>query len=386
MKEPHPRKPRPRPLSLHFVPVPRGLEPVLLAEMEALGLPEITAAQGGAFFTGTLEDCYRANLWLRSGARVLRVLRRFPCRDDRALYREVREVDWFSHMSVDQTLAVRVRLGQTPFTHSQFLSRRIKDAVVDQFRETFQRRPSVDKEQPHLQIQAWFEGNECTLCLDSSGAPLFKRGYRGDTGDAPLKENLAAALIGLAGWHGERPFFDVMTGSGTLPIEAALIAANRAPGLTRPRYGFQNWPGYQKSTWLRLCAEAREAIRPVDVEIQAADNDPRRIAEARRNAEAAGVGGAIEFIERDFQQTPPRSGVGVLMVNPPYGERSGREENLPELYKALGDVMKQRFTGWDAHIFTAQSELIKSIGLRPARRHILFNGALECRLLHYRIY
>ena len=386
MKEPHVRKPRPRPRSLHFVPVPRGLEPVLLAEMNALGLPEIAAEEGGAFFTGTLEDCYRANLWLRSGARVLRVLRRFPCRDDRALYREVREVDWFSHMSADQTLAVRVRLGRTPFTHSQFLSRRIKDAVVDQFRETFGRRPSVDREQPHLQIQAWFEGTECTLCLDTSGAPLFKRGYRSGTADAPLKENLAAALIGLTGWRGERPFFDPMTGAGTLAIEAALIAANRAPGLTRSRFGFQNWPDYQKSTWNRLCAEARKAIRPIEVEIQAADRDPRMIAMARQNAEAAGVGGAIEFVERDFRQTPPRSGVGVLMVNPPYGERSGREENLPELYKALGDVMKQRFTGWDAHVFTAQGELIKSIGLRPARRHILFNGALECRLLHYRIY
>ncbi|MCH8841378.1 MAG: RNA methyltransferase [SAR324 cluster bacterium] len=368
------------------MPVPRGLEPVLLAEMNALGLPEIAAEEGGAFFTGTLEDCYRANLWLRSGARVLRVLRRFPCRDDRALYREVREVDWFSHMSADQTLAVRVRLGRTPFTHSQFLSRRIKDAVVDQFRETFGRRPSVDREQPHLQIQAWFEGTECTLCLDTSGAPLFKRGYRSGTADAPLKENLAAALIGLTGWRGERPFFDPMTGAGTLAIEAALIAANRAPGLTRSRFGFQNWPDYQKSTWNRLCAEARKAIRPIEVEIQAADRDPRMIAMARQNAEAAGVGGAIEFVERDFRQTPPRSGVGVLMVNPPYGERSGREENLPELYKALGDVMKQRFTGWDAHVFTAQGELIKSIGLRPARRHILFNGALECRLLHYRIY
>ncbi|MCZ6553650.1 MAG: THUMP domain-containing protein [SAR324 cluster bacterium] len=429
MKEPHLRKQRERPRHLYFVPVPRGLEPVLLAEMEALGLPEAHGAESGAFFRGTLEDCYRANLWLRTGARVLRILAEFPCTDEQALYRETRKLDWFRLLSPDQTLAVRARLGHTAFTHAQYLSRKIKDGIVDQFSETFGRRPSVDARAPHLQVHAWFHEGRCSLSVDSSGEPLFKRGYRTRKGEAPLRETLAAGLIGLTGWTGQAPFCDFMTGSGTLAVEAALIATGRAPGLTREWFGFMNWPDFQRSLWNRLRAEARGAIRPAPAPILASDRDERAIAQARHNAEAAGVAEAIRFAVGDFRDVEPcspasgalgaepengrgaaegpspatkletdpvapgtgpstalRTGpaAGIVLVNPPYGERMGKE--LPGLYAALGDVLKQRYKGWEAYVFTVQGELIKSIGLRPSRRTILYNGALECRLLQYRMY
>jgi putative N6-adenine-specific DNA methylase len=388
MKAPHLRKGRERPRHLYFIPVPRGLEPALLAEMEALGLPEPRGVEAGAFFRGTLEDCYRANLWLRTGARVLRVVAEFPCADERALYREARQVDWFRLLDPDLTIAVRARLGRSRFTHSQYLSRLVKDAIVDEFREAFGRRPSVDKAAPAAQIHAWFDQDRCTLSLDSSGEPLFKRGYRRETGEAPLRENLAAGLIGLAGWHGERPFRDIMAGSGTLAIEAALIATQRAPGLTRA-FGFERWPDYQRSLWKRLRAEAEARVRSAPVEIRASDHDPRAIERARRNAEAAGVAEAIHFERADFRETSGQdggSGPGVLLVNPPYGERIGAGPPLPRLYKDLGDVLKQRYKGWEAYVFTVHGELIKSIGLRPSRRTILFNGALECRLLQFKLY
>jgi len=440
------RKGRDLPRERYFVPVPRGLEPVLLAEMEALGLPEVNGIEAGAFFAGTLEDCYRANLWLRTGARVLRVVAEFECRDEKSLYREARKVDWFRWLDPDQTFAVRARIGRSVFRHSMYLARLIKDGIVDEFREGFGRRPNVDKTAPHLQVHVWFDQDRCTLSLDSSGGPLFKRGYRQETGEAPLRENLAAGLIGLTGWRADRPFRDILCGSGTLPIEAALIATQRAPGLTRERFGFQHWKDFQGALWKRVRAEAEAAVRPCPVEIRGSDLDPAAIEQARRNAAAAGVAEAIRFDVADFRDTgwdagpgedrgeapvsreadfrdtgwdagpgedrgeapaareaergadagadapaagsgaPPSGPRGVLLVNPPYGERLGRGSPLPLLYKGLGDTLKRRYKGWEAYVFAEHGELLKAIGLRASRRTILFNGALECRLLQFKLY
>ena len=397
MKAPHLRKGRERPRHSYFVPVQRGLEPVLVAELEALGLSNLRGVEGGASFEGTLEDCYRANLWLRTGARVLRVVAEFPCADEVALYREAKQVDWFRLLDPEQTIAVRARLGRTRFRDSRYVALKIKDAIVDACREAFGRRPSVDKAAPGVQVNAWFDQDRCTLSLDSSGEPLFKRGYRRETGEAPLRENLAAGLIGLTGWTPGRPFRDPMCGSGTIAIEAALIATHRAPGLTRAGFAFERWPDFQRSLWKRLRAEAEAAVRPPPggAEIRASDRDPEAVAQARLNAEAAGVADAIRFDVADFRDTSgqemggepgaPGSG-GVLLVNPPYGERIGKGSPLPKLYKDLGDVLKQRYKGWEAYVFAAHGDLLKSIGLRASRRTILYNGALECRLLQFKLY
>jgi len=386
MASPRLRKGQAPPTHRFFVSTPRGLEGVLLAEMEALGLPEREPTKAGAYFTGTLEDCYRANLWLRTAVRVVRVVAAFPCRTERELYAGTSAVEWPEHLELGQTLAVRARLGRTPLTHSQFVSRRIKDAIVDQFRARFRRRPSVDARHPDVQVHAWLDDGRCILSLDSSGWPLFMRGYRDDEGPAPLKENLAAGLVALAGWHGERPFYDLMCGSGTLPVEAALLAGNRAPGLLRGRFGFQNWLDFRPGVWARLKREARAAARPVEVPLLAADRDPHRVEEARRNARNAGVAEAIAFRVQPLADFQPPPGGGLVLVNPPYGERMGEAKALAPLYKELGDVLKQRCAGMEAYVFTAHGPLVKAIGLRVSRRDILFNGPLECRLLRIELY
>ncbi len=395
------RKGRPQAHYPFFVPVPTGLEPVLLAELQALGLPECRATTGGAHFQGTLADCYKANLWLRTGGRVLRVLAEFPCADEAALYKHAYAVEWELLMGLEQTLAVRVVIGRQPqgttLTHTQFLSRRVKDAIVDRFRDVFHKRPNVNPERPDLAVHAFLENGRCTLSLDSSGAPLFMRGYRQGVGAAPLKETLAAGLVGLTGWHGERPFYDFLCGTGTLAIEAALLAGHRAPGLLRDRFGFQTWPDYRANEFKALVEEARRAARPVSVPIHASDIDPRQVEAARENARRAGVADAITFSVRDaadFQPVSPApadgaaapGSAGLVLINPPYGERLGEMEALKPLYKTIGDVLKQRCKGMEAYVFTTQSDLIKSIGLRASRRTILFNGALECRLLRFELY
>jgi putative N6-adenine-specific DNA methylase len=389
-RRPQLRKARPLALHDYFVPVPTGLEAVLLAELQALGMADCRMDTGGVHFQGTLADCYQANLWLRTGGRVLRVLAGFPCADQAELYRQAYGVQWELLMGLEQTLAVRVVLGrqgpESTLTHSQFLSRRIKDAIVDRFRDVFNKRPNVNPERPDLAVHAFIENGRCTLSLDSSGAPLFMRGYRQGAGAAPLKETLAAGLIGLTGWRGERPFYDFLCGTGTLPIEAALLAGNRAPGLLRERFGFQTWPDYRPADFKALVEEARQAARPVGVPIQASDQDPRMVEAARENARRAGVEDAITFAVCDAAEFQPQHGAGVVLINPPYGERLGEIEALKPLYKTLGDVLKQRCKGMEGYLFTTQSDLIKAIGLRASRRTILFNGPLECRLLRFELY
>jgi putative N6-adenine-specific DNA methylase len=394
MTQPQLRKGRPGIRHRFFAATASGLEPALLAEMQALGLEELAEDSGGVFFSGPMEACYRANLWLRSASRVLRIVARVPCSDEATLYKQVYAIDWHALMEVDQTLAVRVRFGQTGFTNSQFMALKIKDAIVDRFRDTFGKRPSVNKERPDVQIQAYVHLGHCTLALDSSGPPLFMRGYREGEAKAPLKETLAAGLVGLTGWQADRPFYDVFCGSGTLPIEAAMLAGKRAPGLNRERFGFENWPDYHAPAFQKEQARARSEARPIPVRLFASDRDPKAIAAARANARRAGVEDAITFATRelaDFAANPEagsaaEGGLGMILSNPPYGDRMGDMQRLAPLYKEIGDTLKHKAKGMEAFIFTAHGELIKSIGLRPSRRVILRNGPIECRLLRFEMY
>jgi putative N6-adenine-specific DNA methylase len=380
------RKGRSHPRHRFFAATASGLEPVLFAEMQALGLEELAQDAGGVFFTGEMDACYRANLWLRTTSRILRVVVRVPCSDEASLYRETYQIDWHTYLEPTQTLAVRVRLGQTGFTNSQFLALKIKDAIVDRFRDTFKVRPSVNKERPDVQIQAYIHLGHCTLALDSSGPPLFMRGYREGEAKAPLKETLAAGLIGLSGWHGERPFYDPFCGSGTLPIEAALIAGNRAPGLQRERFGFESWPDFHAPSFRAEQASARKAAKPITVPIFAGDRHPKAVAAARANARRAGVEDSITFAVRDVEEFDASAGPGVMLMNPPYGERLEDADKLAPLYKKIGDTLKHKAKGMEAYLFTVHGPLIKSIGLRPSRRTILRNGPLECRLLRFEMY
>lgn len=370
-----------------FATTGKGVEELLAGELRDLGVTVAAVESGGVRFTGDAADCWRANLWLRTANRVLAPLAVFPCDAPQALYAGVRSIPWDRWLTPDMTLAVDCNLRDSVMTHSGFVALKTKDAIVDALRDRHGRRPNVDTRDPDLRVNVHLVKNRCTVSLDSSGAPLDRRGYRLERTEAPLRETLAAALVELAGWSGSVPLADPMCGSGTILIEAAMKAARRAPGLLRPGFGFQRWPGFDPVLWDRLRAEARDAALPVlSVPVAGYDRLPKALDVARQNAARAGVGGLVTLAKGEIRNFVPPTGPGVLLFNPPYGQRLSDEEALKPLYKEIGDVMKQRCTGYTAYLFTGSPELAKCIGLKAARRFVLFNGPIECRLLKYELY
>lgn len=369
-----------------FATTAKGVEEVLARELVALGIAS-AAEPGGVRFSGDWSACYRANLWLRTANRVLLPLVTFPCATPQELYAGVRTAVWHDHLTPDMTLAVDCNLRDSALTHSGFVALKTKDAIVDAIRDRAGRRPNVDTRDPDLRVNVHLVKNRCTVSLDTSGVPLDRRGYRLDRNEAPLRETLAAALVQLSGWDGTVPLADPMCGSGTIPIEAALFAARRAPGLLRPGFAFQRWPAYDRELWRRLTEEAAgEARASLPVPLVGYDRSPRALAVARQNSIRAGVQGLVTLAERELSAFSPPPGPGVLLFNPPYGRRLGEEEELKPLYRQIGDVMKQRCTGYTAWVFTGSADLAKCVGLRASRRIVLFNGPIECRLLKYELY
>jgi putative N6-adenine-specific DNA methylase len=370
-----------------FATTAKGVEEVLAGELERLGVSEVRQEGGGVRFSGNLEAAYRANLWLRTASRVLMPLGEFPCESPEQLYQGVRDIVWTDHLTPQQTLAVDANVRDSAMTHSGFVALKTKDAIVDQLRDHFGSRPSVDTKDPDLRINVRLMKNRCTVSLDCSGTPLDRRGYRLERHEAPLKENLAAALVELSGWDCSVPFLDPMCGTGTIAIEAALKALRIPPGLLRTGFGFQRWPGYDKKLWLRLVDEARQGmLDKLPAPVLGSDISHSAIAMAHENARRAGVGELITLGREDVAELVPPAGPGVLIFNPPYGKRLGEEEELKPLYKQLGDTLKQRCKGYTAYLFTGNLELAKSVGLKASRRIVLFNGPIECRLLKYEMY
>lgn len=370
-----------------FATTAKGLEEVLAGELEALGLRGITRQTGGVGFVGNMADCYRANLWLRTANRVLMVIATFPCDSPEALYDGVRAIPWHELLNPDMTLAVDSNVRDSALTHSGFVALKAKDAIVDRLRDHFGRRPNVQPKNPDLQVNLHLFRNQCTVSLDSSGSPLDRRGYRLERTQAPLRETLAAGILALAGWDGKSPLIDPMCGSGTIPIEAALKATNCAPGLLRDQFGFQRWTGFDQDSWKQLVREARQlAEDSLHVFIMGSDIAADAIEVARSNASRADVGEMIQLQQADMRELTPPPGPGIIVFNPPYGQRLGEEEQLKVLYKEIGDTMKKRCTGYVAHLFTGNLELAKYVGLKASRRVVLFNGPIECRLLRYELY
>ncbi|HXU73986.1 MAG TPA: bifunctional 23S rRNA (guanine(2069)-N(7))-methyltransferase RlmK/23S rRNA (guanine(2445)-N(2))-methyltransferase RlmL [Polyangia bacterium] len=358
-----------------FATCAKALEPLVAAELRALGATDVAETRAGVSFAGGLDVAYRACLWSRVASRVLLPLATFDAPDDKALYDGVRTIPWREHVGPDDTIAVDA---------SRAL--KVKDAIVDQIRDETGRRPSVDTQAPDVRVNVHLADERATVSIDLSGDSLHRRGWRATGVEAPLKENLAAAILALAEWPkhaGEgKPLLDPMCGSGTLPIEAALIAADVAPGLARQRFGFHGWRGHVAAVWKRALDEARGRRRPITSPLFAFDHDERAIRVAHENARRAGVAEAIDFRVVAFADAePPSPTAGVVVMNPPYGERLGETLALGPLYEQIGSVLRHRFTGWDAFVLSSNPDLQKRIGLRPARRHVLFNGALECRLL-----
>lgn len=370
-----------------FATAARGVEEVLAGEMNALGLSGVTVEKGGVRFTGDLAACYRANLWLRTASRILIPLAEFPCDSPQSLYDGVRTVPWERYLTPDTTLAVECTLRDSSLTHSVFVAQKTKDAIVDTLRDRFGRRPSVNPKDPDLLVNVHLVRNRCTVSLDSSGGGLDRRGYRIEAGEAPLRETLAAALVLLTGWNGGVPLVDPLCGSGTILIEAALLALNRAPGLTRERFGFQRWPGFNAPLWRKILNDARQAERTSPAApLVGSDRLEEVLAVARNNSRRAGVERFITFSPGDVRELTPPPPPGVILTNPPYGRRLGEEEQLKAFYRQIGDVFKQRCAGYTAWLLTGGQELAKEVGLKASRRIVLFNGPLECRLLKYDLY
>jgi putative N6-adenine-specific DNA methylase len=367
-----------------FAPCPRGLEAALAGELARLGARETSVTDGGASFAGDLVLAQRANLESRIASRILWRVGGGPCRDERALYDLTKAIDWKRLFAATRTLRVDVTATRSPLTSLEFATLRVKDAVCDRFRDDVKIRPSIDKRTPDVRVQAYLTQAEATVYLDTSGEPLFKRGYRRDAEDAPLRENLAAGLVALTSWAADAPFLDPMCGSGTIAIEAAMIAADRAPGLART-FGFQKLAWFDGPSWQRMKQAARDRVKapPATPLVFASDNGPGAVGMTQANLRAAKVDAFVHVDEADVLTRAAPAPHGVLLANPPYGVRLADQEQLAAFYPRLGDALKQRFAGWRAFLFTGDLRLAKLIHLKAARRTPLFNGALECRLFEF---
>lgn len=368
-----------------FATTAKGLEGVLAGELQGLGVTGILPANGGVHFQGRLTDGYRACLWLRTANRVLEPLAEFPCRSAEQLYAGVREIVWETLLTPQMTLAVDASVRNSLLTHSHSTALKAKDAIVDRLRDHCGARPDIDPKLPDLPVNLHLVDNRCTVSLDLAGEGLHRRGYRLDRTLAPLRETLAAGLLLLSEWDGATPFVDPMCGSGTLPIEAALLATRTAPGLGRD-FAFEKWPDFDRHGWLAIVEEARSAQRPAPAAILGADRDPRALAIARANAARHQATAAITWSRSDFASLPAPAGPGTLIVNPPYGERLQDQGELTPLYRAIGDTLKQRWNGWTAWVLTGNQAMAKQVGLKATRRIPLYNGPIDCRLLKYPLY
>jgi putative N6-adenine-specific DNA methylase len=368
-----------------FAPCPRGLEAPLAVELDALGASEITTTDGGAAFAGPLQLAYRANLESRLASRILWRVGQGAYRDEQDVYDLAKALDWPRWFRVDRTLRVDIAASRSPLTSLEFATLRIKDAVCDRHRAAGGVRPSISKDRPDVRVHAYLTATDASFYLDTSGEPLFKRGYRRETADAPLRENLAAGLLRLAGWQPGTPLLDPMCGSGTIAIEAAMIALDLAPGLKRT-FGFQKLAWYDGPAWQRIKQAAQRRARPPGpLSIWASDDDATAIHQCSANIAAAGIEGTIVVERADALTRPAPAPAGIIVSNPPYGVRLADSGALPALYPQLGDALKQRYAGWTAYLMSGDTRLPKLIGLKASRRTPLFNGAIECRLYEYRL-
>lgn len=369
----------------YFATCARGLEPVLANELQGLYAENVEQGRGGVFFAGDNALLYRANLCLRTAVRVLKPVLEAHVESPDELYEAVRTIDWMQYMTPEHTLAVDCNVRDSGITHSQYASRRVKDAICDQFVEKIGRRPSVDTERPMIGFNLHVYRDDAVLSLDASWDSLHKRGYRPVLTKAPLNEALAAGLILSSGWTGATPLVDPMCGSGSLPIEAAWIATRRPPGLTRKHFGFMGWMEFDIGTWTAVRDEARSgALKQLPAFIGGSDVRPDAIEHAKANARAAGIGHLLTFERRDLREfRPPEGPPGMIICNPPYGERIGDERELRPLYRRMGEIFGAHCRGWACFVFTSNDAPWREIGMKAAEVTPFWNGKIACRLLRY---
>lgn len=363
-----------------FITCPRGLESALQNELSAQGCTEIVPTDGGVACKGSMEQVYRTNLYSRTASRILLRLTKGSYRGEQDIYKLARNIKWQDWFSVSNTFKVKVEGKRAQVKSLDFIGLKIKDALCDSFRDACGERPSVEKHRPDVRVHAFIDDKTVQIFIDTSGEALFKRGYRQDTGEAPLRENLAAGLLLLAGYDGSQPFQDPFCGSGTIAIEAAWIAVNRAPGLMR-RFGFEQLKNFDKPLWMKLKQQAREQIADKSAaKIGASDNDRYMTRAAQENARAAEVDMFIDFATQNAQDARPNGSNGILISNPPYGVRLAEVQTLQALYPQLGSWLKQYYAGWTIGMFTGDRDMPKLMRLNPKRKVPLYNGNLDCRL------
>lgn len=371
----------------YFATCPRGLEEVLIEELQELGIASATATGGGVEFDGVVADSYRVNLFSRIASRVLMQVAHAPYASEEDIYRLALGQPWGEWFTPEQTLRVDVTATKSPLRSLEFATLRVKDGVVDRMRRDTQRRPSIDTRAPDVRVFCYLSTSHCTLYLDTSGEALFKRGWRGATGEAPLRENLAAGILRLAGWRAGMRLIDPMCGSGTFVVEAAQCVLGIAPGAAR-RFGFERLLNLDAELWAGLRATAPRGTAGLEL-ITASDVSGDAVLLTRANLERAGVPAAqaeaIAPKQIDARQIRATGAAGVLVLNPPYGERLEMRNSAGDaaFYAEFGDTLKQRFAGWTCYVLTSDMQLQRKIRLAPKRRTPLFNGAIECRLYRF---
>ncbi|MCY2687280.1 THUMP domain-containing class I SAM-dependent RNA methyltransferase [Salinimicrobium sp. TH3] len=362
-----------------------GFEPLLAKELRNLGAIDVKEGVRSVSFYGDKGFMYKANLSLRTAIKVLKPITTFKVFSEEDLYREINNISWENFLDANQTLAIDATVHSEKFTHSKYVALKSKDAIVDRFRDRTGERPGIDLDYPSLRINIHIEKEFCTVSLDSSGQSLHKRGYKSATNIAPINEVLAAGMLLHSGWDGQCDFMDPMCGSGTILIEAAMIACNIPPNLNRKEFGFEKWKDWDEDLFEKIQESVLKKARDFHFTIKGYDKAPSAVQKAKDNIQNANLSEFITVEHEDFFKTEKQTQRHLHMVfNPPYGERL--EINMPEFYKAIGDTLKQSYPGTHAWFITSNLEAIKHVGLRPSRKIKLFNGSLESKLLKYEIY
>jgi putative N6-adenine-specific DNA methylase len=365
----------------------RGVGPYLKKEVEGLGYSVTSETASGVETLGALDDAMKFNLHIRTGQRVLLLLNEFRIKDIQDFYRKVKNIRWEDHIHEDGYICVTSAVDSPLINNSRYANQKCKDAIVDRIKEERGSRPDSGPEKDRIVIFIHWKGNKCSVYLDTSGEPLFKRGYREISLTAPMQETLAAAVVSATDWDGRSSFINPMCGSGTLAIEAALKASDKAPGITRNNFGFMHLKGFDKVMWNKLRSHAEKRSKTsLPHKIIASDKSHQAIKAAKSNAARAGVTNLIDFRVCDYADTPVSVIPGIVMMNPEYGERMGTLSKLEETYRGMGDFLKQKCSGYKGYIFTGNLGLAKKIGLRTSQRITFYSGKIECRLLEYDLY
>jgi putative N6-adenine-specific DNA methylase len=367
-------------MNKYFATCPRGLEALLVEELAAVGASQTKAIAGGVHFSGDWSVCYKANLESRLATRILWFIARAPYVDEEEVYELAARQKWADLFELSRSFRVVTTAIKSPLRSLDFVTLRVKDAICDRFRAKCGERPNVDTHNPDVRVHLFLTEGEATLYLDTSGQPLWQRGLRKASVEAPLKENLAAGILKLSGWQPGTPLIDPMCGSGTFVLEAVQMALDNAPGLGRA-FGFEMLSSFDIQAWAAIRTAAISRCKePEPLDIRAYDIDDKAVRATRRNLQEAGFGGCVTVDRADVLETEPLTDNGIMVANPPYGERIGEQDELAAFYPQLGSALKKNWAGWHCYFFTADLRMPKLMRLKPSRKTPLFNGQLECRL------